>query len=371
MNYKNYYDILGIDEDASQEEIKKAYRKKAKEYHPDVNPDDEQAEKKFHDLQEAYEVLSDPEKRKRYDSLGANWEQYTQPGAGGGFGGGGPSGRGGAGGFNVRWEDASGMSGFSDFFEEIFGDFYSGGAQGQVDMEDLFGQQFSGGAQTRGRGGPRRGAQGRQRRGRPRQSGEDVENEIEVALTEAFHGSNRDLRMEYPKICSNCGRQPRPDCSKCGGQGVERVRKTINVKIPRGVKEGSKIRLKGEGGFGTGGGERGDLYLKVRMKEHPIFERDEENLYCEVPISPLEALDGGEIDVPGMDESPSMQLPPNTQSGQQFRLQGLGMPKINSDERGDLFVTVRIQLPSELSDDQKEALQAFSDYNPRKEQGYL
>lgn len=371
MDYKNYYDILGVDKDADQSEIKKAYRKKARKYHPDVNQDDERAQEKFQEVQEAYEVLSDPEKRQRYDSLGANWKQYARAGGGQqgpkqGFGGGG-----GPGGFNVHWEDASGQSGFSDFFGQIFSDFYSGsggGGRGGINMEDLFGQQAAGGRGRRtGRG---RGRQ-RGRRQQRQQSGQDVESVIEVSLEEAFHGTSRDLRMEYPKVCTKCGRQPDPSCSDCGGQGVVHDQKTISVKVPRGVKEGSKIRLQGQGGYGTGGGKRGDLYLKVRIREHPIFDREEEDLYCEVPISPLEAVEGGEISIPGIDESASMKLPSNTESGQQFRLGDLGMPKLNGGDRGDLYVTVRIQLPSSLTDEQKEALQAFSEYDPRKEKGYL
>lgn len=368
-DYKDYYEILGIDEDASQEEIKRAYREKARKYHPDRNPDDEQSEEKFKEAKEAYEVLSDPEKRKRYDSLGANWDQFDPSSFGGGKRGG-AKGRGGSrGGYRVRWEDTGGTAGFSDFFEQIFGDFYSGGTgaggrRGQQDMniEDLFGQQFRSGMGGEGQ---------RARRPGTARKGEDVENEIEVGLEEAFHGTRRSLRLEYPRICPECDQNPQPSCRTCQGEGYTTETKNLNVKIPRGVRQGSRIRLKGEGGFGSGGADRGDLYLRVRMKEHPIFDREEEDLYCEVPISPVEAAEGGEIDVPGIDESPSMKLPSNTQSGQQFRLEGLGMPRLNGDGRGDLYVRVRIQIPSDLSEKQKEALEVFRDYNPREKQGYL
>jgi len=362
MNYKDYYEILDVDEDASQDEIKKAYRKKAREHHPDLNQGDKGSEEKFKEVQEAYEVLSDEEKRQRYDSLGSDWQQAYESGGGGGFGGR-AGGRGGQQ-SHVRWEDVSGKAGFSDFFEQIFGDYYSGGTRGGGGMEDLFGQQFGGG---RGGGAGRTRAQSRGMQ----QRGEDVENEIEVRPYEAYTGTKRRFRMEYPRTCPQCGRNPSPDCSTCSGNGYTTEQKNITVDIPAGVKDGSKVRLKGEGGFGVGGGERGDLYLIVRMLEHPTFDREGDDLYCNVPISPLEALEGGKIEVPTMDGSATMTLPPNTKSGQQFRLEDLGMPKLKEDGQGDLYVRVHVHLPADLSEEQKEALEAFEGFNPRKEQGYL
>ncbi len=364
MNYKNYYDILGVDEDASQEEIKRAYRKLAREYHPDFNPDDEESEEKFKEMKEAYEVLSDPEKRKRYDSLGADWEKYAKSGGGGGFGGGAGGRRAGGPqeGFRVHWEDASGMSGFSDFFEQIFGDFYSGGTGQRMNIEEVFGEGGQGRPGQRSRGQTRR---------RRKQRGEDVENIIELTLEEAFHGTERRLRLQQPEVCPECGRSPSPSCQKCQGRGVVTNQKTVTVQVPAGVNEGSKIRLKGEGGIGRGGGQRGHLFLKVHLKEHPIFDLNDNDLYCEVPISPHEAAEGGEIEVPGIDDSVTMNLPPGTEGGQQFRLQGMGMPELNNDGRGDQYVTVQIQIPSDLSEEQQEALSTFQDYNPRKEEGYL
>ncbi len=355
-NYKDYYDILGVDEDASQDEIKKAYRKKARQHHPDLNQGDKGSEEKFKEVQEAYEVLSDEEKRQRYDSLGANWEDAYQGQGAGGFGGGARGGRQQSG---VHWEDLSGKAGFSDFFEQIFGDYYSGG--GGMNAEDMFSQQFGG-----ERGGATRG-----RRQRAARRGQDVENDVQVRLEEAYHGTQRRFRMEYPRLCPDCGRNPSPECSICNGSGQITEQKTITVDIPKGVKQGSKVRLKGEGGFGAGGGQRGDLYLKVQMQEHPTFDRDGEDLYCNVPISPYEAAEGGQIEVPTMEGSATMTLPANTESGQQFRLGGLGMPELKGDGQGDLYVRVHIHLPSALNKQQKEALSAFKDFNPRKEQGFL
>ncbi len=340
MEYRDYYETLGVPRTASQAEIKKAFRKLAREHHPDKKPGDKVAEKRFKDVNEANAVLSDHEKRKKYDQLGANWEAISRAGGGaagrGGapFGTGGPFtayGFGGPGGGGVRYEfRTSGDPGaFSDFFETFFGR----GAAGSGFGGSAFGAGGAGsgarsmsidellaglGAQATGNGA--RGRAGGQARPQPRH--ETVEATAELDLEEAFHGSSRIVELEG---------------------------KRLQVTIPRGVDSGSRIRLAGKGGNGR------DLVVVTKLRPHPMFTRKGADLERELPISLEEALLGGEVPVGTLKGRVLLKIPPSTQSGRSFRLKGQGMPALKGDGTGDLFVRVRVVLPTDLSDEASAA----------------
>ena len=325
MEFKDYYSTLGVAKTATDKEIKQAYRKLARKHHPDVNPGDKSAEGRFKDINEAYEVLGDPAKRKKYDELGANWRMYEQAGAGAGgfnqgapgagwnvhFGGGGPSG-----GFHTITEDEmremfGDANPFSDFFQTFFG-----GSVG----EDT---------------GRRQGG----RAGRPRaRAGRDVEQEIELGLEDAYHGATRRLSIKH--------------------DGHAR---TVDVRIPPGVGEGSRVRIAGEGEHGAGGGQPGDLYLRIHLRPHPRFERKGKDLYTHVAIPLTTAVLGGEADVLTIGgKSLRLKVPPTTQNAQVFRLKGHGMPAVGKpDDRGDLYATVDVQLPQKLSAEQRAHFEAL------------
>jgi len=304
MEYKDYYQTLGVGKDASQDEIKKAYRKLARKFHPDVNPDDPNAEEKFKEINEAYQVLSDDDKRKKYDRFGSQWKQYQRTGgrpedfdwsqwAGGGQY------------RTVSQEEfeqmfGGGLGGFSDFFETLFGGM--GGARGT--------------RRTTRRPGTQTAARGR-----------DIEHPVQISLEEAFHGTTRLLTDE-------------------DGRRSE-------ASIPPGVKSGSKVRLSGQGGEGARGA--GDLYLKVKVQPHPKFKRDGDDLRVDQPVDFFTALLGGEVKVATIDKEVQLTVPPESDSGKTFRLKGLGMPKLgNPKKRGDLFVTLQIQVPKNLTAEQKK-----------------
>jgi len=325
MEFKDYYKTLGVTKTSSEKEIKQAYRKLARKHHPDVNPGDKAAETKFKEINEAYEFLGDPAKRKKYDELGSNWRAYEQaeargeagPFAGqwsGGFGGG--AGQGGG----YRTMTAEEM-------EELFGD--------SNPFSDFF-TTFFGGGQPFGRGT----AQGEGGRGRARQrQGRDVEHEIELSLEEAYHGSARRLSTTH--------------------DGEAR---TVDVRIPAGVTDGSRVRVSGEGERGAGGAKSGDLYLRVKLASHAVFERKGRDLYVKVSIPVTTAVLGGEAQVQTLAEkSPRLKIPPLTQNGQVFRLKGYGMPAVNKpDEKGDLYARIEVQLPSQLSTAEREHWEALA-----------
>jgi curved DNA-binding protein len=322
MDFKDYYSTLGVAKTATEKEIKQAFRKLARKFHPDVNPNDKSAEAKFKEINEAYEVLGDPEKRKKYDELGANWRMYEQAGASGAaganpFGGGGWSanyGTGGPqGGFRTMTEDEmrdmfGGDSPFSDFFQTFFGGAGAGA------------EEF--------RTGGRRG------RARARSAaGRDIEQELELPLEDAFSGTMRRFAM-----------------------AVDGQERTFDVRIPAGVTDGSRVRVSGEGESGSGGGKSGDLYLRIRLAPHPKFERKQRDLYTRVPVPLTTAVLGGEAEVATLGgKSLRLRIPPTTQNGQVFRLKGHGMPKAGKpDETGDLYATVDVQLPKTLSAEQSK-----------------
>lgn len=305
MEYKDYYKTLGVAKNADEKEIKKAYRRLARQYHPDVNPGDKAAEARFKEINEAYEVLSDAEKRRKYDELGQSYQRWQQTGGGpGGFDwnqwatAGGPTGT------RVAYGDINdilGQGGFSDFFEAIFGGMGMAGA----------------------------GA------GRSATRSQDLEHEVEITLAEAFTGAQRTIELD--------GRR-------------------LEVKIPAGVKTGSRVRVAGEAPAAGGrAAPRGDLYLRIKVLPHPTFERRDDDLYCEAPVDLFTALLGGEVHVPTLAGSVALRIPPGTQSGRTFRLAGQGMPRLRApQEHGDLYAKVRVMLPERLSEREQKLVREWA-----------
>ena len=330
MEYKDYYQILGVSKNATEKEIKKAYRKLARQYHPDANPDDATTEEKFKEINEAYEVLSDPEKRKKYDQFGSQWKNFT--GAGGrpddfwrqyGARGAGPQG----GSYRqVSPEDLEqmfgGAGGFSDFFETLFGGRGRGARAGGQD----FGDFGFGGARTTG-------AYARPMRGR------DIEHPVDITLEEAYHGGSRTLQLD--------------------GERIE-------VRIPKGVKTGSRVRVAGKGEPGRNGGKAGDLYLRINVLPHPQFQREGDNLRIKLPVDLYTMLLGGEVKVPTLDRPLILNIPPETDNGKVFRLRGKGMPNLkHPDKHGDLYVEVVARLPKKLTEQEKTLLRQLKTLNQK------
>jgi curved DNA-binding protein len=330
MDFKDYYSTLGVAKTATEKEIKQAYRKLARKHHPDVNPGDQNAETRFKEMNEAYEVLGDPAKRKKYDELGANWRAYEQAGAqpGGGFD---PSQFGG-GGWNVNFGGGGGGGRGRTMTQEEMNEMFGG----ENPFSDFF-QTFFGGAGPGAGGEPRgRAGRGRATRARP---GRDLEQELELPLEDVYSGTTRRFSIQHD------------------GQT-----RTVDVRIPAGVGEGSRVRIAGEGEQGGGGAQSGDLYLRIRTTPNPIFERKGRDLYTRVPIPLTTAVLGGEADVKTLGgKSLRLRIPPTTQNAQVFRLKGHGMPASGKkDEHGDLYATVEVQLPKDLTPEQRmhfEALQ--------------
>ncbi|MGH9968526.1 MAG: DnaJ C-terminal domain-containing protein [Pyrinomonadaceae bacterium] len=334
---KDYYEVLGVGRGASEDEIKTAYRKLARKFHPDLNPGDKSAEERFKELQEAYDVLSDAENRKLYDQYGENWRAVKQgasappPGWEGFRAQSGPQ----AGGFN-------------------FGDFDFGSFSSTGDF-DIFGEMFG-----RGRGG-------RARRNR----GHDVEAELELSLEEAHRGGRRTLQMQVAEICPTCNGtgvvKDNQTCQTCGGSGQVIKPKTVEVNIPAGVRDGSTVRLAGQGGAGVNGTPAGDLYLHIRLRPHPIFTVRGEDLEVEIPIAPWEAALGTKVEVPTIEGKAEVTIPPGSQSGQRLRLRGQGLNKRKSG-RGDEYVRLKVVVPKEVSAEERrlfDELARVSKFKPR------
>lgn len=309
MQYKDYYKTLGVDKQASEKEIKKAFRKLAARYHPDKNPDDKAAEEKFKEVNEAYEVLSDPEKRKKYEQLGANWEAFQQSGYDSSqFQRGGPFGQGGGRTF-VFEGDPSEFFGGSSFFETFFG----GG--GGSDPFEAFTQQRSG--------------QGR--RARAAYPGQDLQAEMDITLEDAYHGASRTFAIN--------------------GQN-------LRIKIKPGAYDGQKLRLKGKGRPGVQGGPKGDLYIILKLAPHPYFQRDGDNLLYEKEVDLYTALLGDQINVPTLSGTVSMRIPEGTNPGALLRLKGKGMPRYGkSKQYGDLLVRIKVNFPKKLSEAERKAFE--------------
>ena len=348
MAKKDFYEVLGVNRDASDDDIKKSYRKLAMKFHPDRNPDNPKSEAQFKEAKEAYEVLCDPQKRAAYDQYG---HAGVDPSMGAG---------------------AAGMGGFADAFGDIFGDIFGGG---------------------RSRSNVYRGA--------------DLRYNLEVALEEAARGTETKIRIPTLEECATChgsgakpGTQPvkcttcdghgqvrmqqgffsiqqtcpkchgsgkivQTPCATCRGAGRLKQHKTLSVKIPAGVDEGDRIRLSGEGEAGVNGGPAGDLYVVIHLKAHAVFQRDHNDLHCEMPISFATAALGGEIDIPTLDGHAKIKVPTETQSGQVFRLRGKGIKQVRGSQQGDLFCHVVLETPVNLTARQKELLREFEAINDK------
>lgn len=352
MAKRDYYEILGVNRDASEEEIKKSYRKLAMKYHPDRNPDNPKAEESFKEAKEAYEMLSDSQKRAAYDQYG---HAGVDPSAGPGPGG-------------------AGFGNFSDAFGDIFGDIFGGGSGGR-------------------RSNVYRGA--------------DLRYNMEISLEEAARGTETKIRIPVMSSCETChgsgarpgtspvtcttcnghgqvrmqqgffsvqqtcpkchggGQMVKDPCPTCHGDGRVKQHKTLSVKIPAGVDEGDRIRLSGEGEAGVNGGPTGDLYVVVHLKEHDIFQREGGNLHCEMPISFTVAALGGEIEIPTLDGHAKMKIPAETQTGATFRLRGKGIKPLRSNEHGDLMCHVVVETPVKLNEKQRELLRELEEINQK------
>lgn len=349
---RDFYEVLGVAKGATEREIKKAYKRLAMKFHPDRNDGDAAAAEKFKEVKEAYEVLSDPQKKAAYDQYGhAAFEQGGMGGGAGGFGGGGAD--------------------FGDIFGDVFGDIFGGG--------------------RRGGGGPRA------------QRGADLRYNMELTLEEAVRGCEKEITVPTyvecdkchgngakkgttPETCPTChgagqvqmrqgffavqqtcpechgsGKIIKEPCDKCHGQGRVQKTKTLNVKIPAGVDTGDRIRLQGEGEAGEHGAPAGDLYVQVQVIEHEIFERDGNNLYCEVPVSFTMAALGGEVEVPTLNGRVNLKVPSETQTGRMFRMRGKGVKSVRTSATGDLICKLVVETPVNLSSEQKELLQQLEE----------
>ncbi len=334
MDYKDYYKILNIPRGASADEIKKAFRKLARKYHPDVNPGDKKAEAKFKEINEAYEVLADPEKRRKYDTLGPNWQEQFGPPPGYstrrspyGFGGRGSS---------SAFDFDVGGTGFSDFFETLFGRAgMAGGMRGGGVREDM-----------------------------RRRAGDNIEQPVEVTLQEAYAGATRTFNVQSTEICATCkgtGEVAGNTCTACQGQGVIPKSKRIQVKINAGVDNGSKIRVAGEGQPGIGGGPRGDLILVISLKPDPVFERKGDDLYVDIEVELVKAMLGGQAPLTMPDgKKLVLTIPPETQNGRTIRLVGKGMPHLRGEGKGNLHARVKVLLPMHLSHEERQLFEKLA-----------
>ena len=347
MSKRDYYEVLGVARDATEADLKKAYRRVAMKHHPDRNPDNKESEELFKEANEAFEVLSDPEKKARYDQFGH--AGVNQQGGGG-----------------------AGAGDFGDIFSDIFGDIFGGAGAGRA-----------GG----GRASVRKGA--------------DLRYNLELDLEDAVKGTTVKIRIPTAVVCSTCdgsgakkgsapvdctscngvgqvrmqqgffsvqqtcprchgsGKQIKDPCNTCHGRGQVEEQKTLSVKVPAGVDEGDRIRLTGEGQAGTNGGPPGDLYVQVHMREHKLFVRDGRDLHCEIPISFVDAALGGELEVPTLDGRVKLKIPAETQTGKLFRLRGKGVTSVRGGSAGDLLCRVVVETPVQLTRRQKELLQEF------------
>ncbi|HLX59070.1 MAG TPA: J domain-containing protein [Ktedonobacteraceae bacterium] len=326
MDYKDYYKVLGVPKSANTDEIKKAFRKLARKYHPDVNPGDKKAEEKFKEINEAYEVLSDADKRRKYDTLGPNWQEQfgPQPGAGRRSST-----------FRTSPLDFDSPSNFSDFFEALFGRSATGAAGGVRMREDI-----------------------------RRRAGDNIEQPVEVTMQEAYVGGTRTYNIQSTEVCAFCrgtGEVAGKVCTNCGGQGQLARSKRIQVKIPAGVDTGSRIRVAGEGQPGIGGGPRGDLYLTITVKSDLLYERKGDDLYLDCEVELVTAILGGEAQMTLPDgRKLILTIPPETQNGRIFRLAGKGMPHLRGDGSGNLFARVKVVLPMQLTTEERELFEQLA-----------
>lgn len=336
VQFRDYYEALGVNTNASEDEIKSAFRKQARKYHPDVNPGDKSAEEKFKEINEAYEVLSDPEKRKHYDTLGPNWkagEEFRPP---------------------PGWQQESRVD-FGDM-GDIFGGAGGMGGAGAGGFSDFFETLFGGGRRA---GRSRRGGAGFSMRGR------DIEAEIELTLEEAHRGGRRSISLQVMESCPDCRGTGTKDgkavCSTCRGAGVVQRPKTLEVTIPPGVRDGSVIRLAGQGEPGANGGPPGDLLLRVRLRPHRLFDLTGDNdVQVELPVAPWEAALGARVSVPTLEGPVEMTIPAGTQAGQRLRLRGQGLNR-RDGRRGDQYAKLKIVNPPRLTSAERELFEKLRD----------
>lgn len=339
VEFKDYYQVLGVSRDSDEKAVKSAYRKRAKELHPDVNRDDPRAEENFKDLNEAYEVLSDSDKRKMYDRFGEDWKRYKDAGVG-------PH-------DDIRQPGSSSRStasseDFGTWFEGNSGDFRYESADSGNGFSDFFNMVFG------QRGGT--GSRPQQAVRRPRR-GDDLEAPTTITLEEAAVGTQRRLTVRTPETCSLChgaGEVRGAECPRCDGSGVTHVNKELEVSIPRGVKTGSRVRISGKGGPGISGGPGGDVYLVIKVIPNNRFERSGDDLIEMLSIPLHTAVLGGEVRVTTLNGQVALTVPAGTQNGRQFRLRGKGMPKIGSDQSGDLLVRTSVDIPTNLSERERQ-----------------
>ena len=334
VKFRDYYEVLGVKRDAADDQIRQAYRKLARKYHPDLNPKDKSAEEKFKEINEANEVLSDPEKRKRYDQLGSNWKdgaEFTPP----------P----GWGRVNVDYEDlgnifGGGGGGFSDFFEAFFG-----------------------GGKSTAQGGPRRKAS----RGKPNR-GQDAEAQMEISLEDAHRGGRHRITLQGARTCAVCkgsGEANGVVCPSCRGSGQVLAPRTIDVNIPPAARDGSVIKVRKQGQPGSNGTDPGDLFITLKIKSHPVFSVIGDDITAEVPISPSEAVLGAAIEVPTIDGKAEMKIPPGSQGGQRLRLRGQGLNR-RDGSRGDEYVKLKIVVPSNPTEREKELFKELAEVSQMK-----
>ena len=361
MTKRDYYEILGVSRTAQQDDIKRAYRKLAVKYHPDKNPGDAAAEASFKELAEAYDIISNADKRAAYDRYG---HQAFQ-----GAGARGPS---------------AGFHDPFDLFREMFASQGGGGGMGG----GVFEQFFNGGSEASSRGGKQRGS--------------DLRYDLQITLEEAFSGCEKEIEIQKLDTCDSCsgsgaakgaktqrctlcqgrgqvavsrgffqvvqtcpqchgaGQSIDKPCKECRGEGCEEKTSRINLKIPAGIEEGSRLRSAGAGEAGVRGGAKGDLYVIIHLKKHPLFSRDEMDLHCQIPIPFSVAALGGEVKVPTLQSPVELKIPAGTQSASTFRIRGSGMPSLQNATKGDLYVRVEVEVPTQLNDEQRHALEQFS-----------
>jgi len=348
VKFKDYYNILGVKRGASADEIKSSYRKLARKYHPDLNKNDATAEQRFKEVQEAYDVLSDSEKRSQYDALGSNYQEGMDFQMPRGFGG-----QGGRTRRTTTFGGDAGMGGFSEFFEMLFGGAggFRRGANGMGDFAGMGGGQAAGRAS-----GPVRGS--------------DIETSLTVSLEEAYEGTTKKVGLHVNSTCTACqgsGMIAGSRCGACDGRGVAPRQKNMEIKIPQGVKDGTRLRLTGQGEQPmTGQGTPGDLYVKVHVKPHPLFTLRGLNVHTEVPVAPWEAVLGGEIEVPTLGGQLKMKLPPGSQNGVKMRLKRRGM--VSGQSTGDQIVQVKVMVPTNLTDRERHLFRQLRDisrFRPR------
>ncbi|MFZ0032154.1 MAG: DnaJ C-terminal domain-containing protein [Candidatus Cybelea sp.] len=321
MNFKDYYAVLGVPKNAAEKDIKSAYRKLARKWHPDANlKNSKEAEEKFKEISEAYEVLGDPEKRKKYDVLGPNWQQAAQQAE-----------------QQRRYRTHDGQE-----FEFDLG----GGPGGPSGFSDFFDVFFSGVGRRQTAQGP-----GIARRG------QDLETTIELGLRDIYQGGTKSVALQIDDVCPVChgtGTQAGRLCPRCHGTGRVLLSKRFEVTIPKGIGDGQRIRLAGQGGAGVNGGPNGDLYLIVKLDEDPTYRRKGDDLYVDLPVSIYDLVLGGEVDVPTLSGQVAMTIPAGTQNNRLLRLSGRGLPQVKGKGSGDQYVRLIGQLPQNLSDKEKK-----------------